>query len=496
MKKSKVVYIVVAVIVLLISISSVSLALWSNRFTQANKNDITSGCFNVTFTQGNEITLNNTYPISDEAGKGGAAYTVTVKNTCTIGAAIDVSFNTTTNSKLSNSYIKVYVDGDKTVEPAILNTLTVNSEKKSGYQNSYILLSDFLTPASSNGGSDGGSKTYNIRMWMDSNTPSSVYSSTPENNIFEGKVEISAVAGTGKGLASIILFKNQVKTTSPTATAFRYGEPSTTKSVSGQTYKKYEDTWTGSIASSSDMAVGSSYTFNSSTGYFALSGTTATSVSYGSGYVGYYTCGSTPIGTAASNSTSNCSSLLKIEEISGTNLTKATRITSGFSTSGSGLFSAQDDDGTSYYFRGEVDNNYVSFANKLWRVVRINGDGTIRVVLDGDTGVANNYNIYQTGNRDTHVGYTFDNMLNSSATFCTVAHPCMSYYDNSNNTFIMKQDDSLLSNRTANIKTYLENWYVSNLASYDNSISYSRYCNDTSGTLSSFGARSRPRSKT
>ena len=37
--------------------------------------------------------------------------------------------------------------------------------------------------------------------------------------------------------------------------------------------------------------------------------------------------------------------------------------------------------GTSYYFRGNVTNNYVSFAGKTWRIVRINEDGTVRIIL-------------------------------------------------------------------------------------------------------------------
>ena len=35
-----------------------------------------------------------------------------------------------------------------------------------------------------------------------------------------------------------------------------------------------------------------------------------------------------------------------------------------------------------YYFRGNVNNNYVSFAGLTWRIVRINEDETIRLVLD------------------------------------------------------------------------------------------------------------------
>lgn len=47
-----------------------------------------------------------------------------------------------------------------------------------------------------------------------------------------------------------------------------------------------------------------------------------------------------------------------------------------------GLIEDIEDQGVTYYFRGSITNNYVSFANNLWRIVRINGDGTVRLVLD------------------------------------------------------------------------------------------------------------------
>ena len=40
-----------------------------------------------------------------------------------------------------------------------------------------------------------------------------------------------------------------------------------------------------------------------------------------------------------------------------------------------------DDYGISYYFRGNVQNNYVSFANMCWRIVRITGDGSVKLAL-------------------------------------------------------------------------------------------------------------------
>ena len=53
------------------------------------------------------------------------------------------------------------------------------------------------------------------------------------------------------------------------------------------------------------------------------------------------------------------------------------------------ICSASDAYGTSYYYRGNVTNNYVKFADKYWRIIRINGDGTVRVIYDGTSAHAN-----------------------------------------------------------------------------------------------------------
>ncbi len=58
---------------------------------------------------------------------------------------------------------------------------------------------------------------------------------------------------------------------------------------------------------------------------------------------------------------------------------------SAISTSDEALLASTEDDyGTSYYFRGAITNNYVQFANKCWRVVRITGNGAIKLVLHND----------------------------------------------------------------------------------------------------------------
>ena len=61
-------------------------------------------------------------------------------------------------------------------------------------------------------------------------------------------------------------------------------------------------------------------------------------------------------------------------------------------TTDEGLFMAEDDDGASYYYRGAVKNNYVSFAGFIWKIIRRNGDGSVRMIYAGkktsDTGPA------------------------------------------------------------------------------------------------------------
>jgi len=71
-------------------------------------------------------------------------------------------------------------------------------------------------------------------------------------------------------------------------------------------------------------------------------------------------------------------------------------------TNDEGLIESKGDLGTAYYFRGNVSNNYVTFAGHNWRIVKINGDGSIKLVLDAITDVLskyyedNNYNFSKT----------------------------------------------------------------------------------------------------
>ena len=119
--------------------------------------------------------------------------------------------------------------------------------------------------------------------------------------------------------------------------------------------------------------------------------------------------------------------------------------------------------GYSYYWRGAVTNNYVKFANKCWRIVRINGDGSMRLIYDGATCHANGTSTadsiavastaYNTSyNQSNYVGWTYTGTSQRT-----------------------------LSGTASNAKTKLESWYASNIGNnttYSSKVADGKYCND------------------
>ena len=106
----------------------------------------------------------------------------------------------------------------------------------------------------------------------------------------------------------------------------------------------------------------------------------------------------------------------KTTDIAKTNIkAKGTPDFSKIATTDEGLFMAEDDEGESYYYRGAVKNNYVSFAGFIWRIIRRNGDGSIRIIYSGkstsDTGDAVTIGNSQFNSKfwdPTYVGYKYN----------------------------------------------------------------------------------------
>ena len=108
-----------------------------------------------------------------------------------------------------------------------------------------------------------------------------------------------------------------------------------------------------------------------------------------------------------------CNIIAQAEETSGScptvNEDGTVRVTSAESTNGY-VCSAPDDYGVSYYFRGNVENNWVKFADSYWRILRINGNGSIRMIYAGDASVIdalpNKSDVLKNGYDDSTTKYT------------------------------------------------------------------------------------------
>ena len=131
-----------------------------------------------------------------------------------------------------------------------------------------------------------------------------------------------------------------------------------------------------------------------------------------------------------------------------------------------GLYQVTDDYGTTYYYRGNVKNNIVSFAGFYWQIVRINGDGSIRLMYDG--AVKNASGVNQSINNRT---YQFNSKYNDPA------YVGYMYGNPDGTTF-----DEVHTNTTSStIKTAIDNWYKTNIVDkgYSNYVSNAvGFCGD------------------
>lgn len=146
---------------------------------------------------------------------------------------------------------------------------------------------------------------------------------------------------------------------------------------------------------------------------------------------------------------------------------KGTPTLTSTSTTNEGMYATTDNEGTTYYFRGNVTNNYVYFAGFYWRIVRINGNGSIRLVYQGTSATSTG-----TDAAPSTTKFNSDTVLLSDKP----AHLLVKYYES------LTIASTLYSAST--------DWYEANLNSYSDYLDYDvGYCNDistTSGTYSDY----------
>ena len=165
-----------------------------------------------------------------------------------------------------------------------------------------------------------------------------------------------------------------------------------------------------------------------------------------------------------------------------------------------GMYSAQDDLGTSYYFRGAVDNNWVKYGKYTkdmyncnngtisatdtgnsctkiassgddiyWRIIRINGDGSIRMIYSGITPPTESTKVIKT--EDTSLGNSPFNANRDKAEYVGYMYTIGEQHGTS---------------KSSDIKTYLDNWYANytDLNKTGTKITDQIYCNDRTASTS------------
>ena len=179
-----------------------------------------------------------------------------------------------------------------------------------------------------------------------------------------------------------------------------------------------------------------------------------------------------------------------------------------------GMYKAQDDLGMSYYFRGAVDNNWVKYGkytkdmyitadsnnnfslvdscnglnlcaklaskgdDMYWRIIRINGDNSIRMIYTGTSAPDSNTKVVMTEStnnsgyiRATSAGRSKFNQNYNSAEYVG---------------YMFTEGQQHGTSKSSDIKTFLDNWYANytDLNKTGTKITDQIYCNDRTASTS------------
>ena len=518
-QKRKKVLLFIGILIMLCGVIGISYAYWMLTYMQEGLNRVASGCFSLSLTnEKNSINLQNAYPILDEEGKTLTPYSFTITNTCDLFASYTVNLEMLENSTLDSKYIRVMLNNEAIQN---LNEYESTTTTISGSVGSKVLAKGSL--------GSGDSADYTLRLWMDEDI--TIEETDAMNKLFSSKVvivaSVSNYSPVDQGYTTLAdaILANEYQSTpeiakqkisekqavdfTKTAPLIDWQESHAGITSSPTATMPHPDlVGTGGIAvnlTSTNVLprIGTEYEFDSTTGKYTLvdyQDVDPTTLTYG-GEEKYYYC-SSGFNTSSSDLIStyqNYSGCTTIYELTGA--TKEESKTTGAGgteiktmiyrmtgyrytqtelesdKSDKGLYAIQDADGTSYYYRGSVSNNYVSFAGYYWRIIRINGDGSIRLLYAGETADAtgSNLNMKLT---DSSLGYSNQATIPFNTIRTDPAYVGYMY----GNTLGTSYEQTNANEVDSNIKKYLDSWYRQNILEkgYADYIADAGFCNDRS----------------
>ena len=489
MKNKKTILLIIGILLGISFLAGISYAYYIKSHSQEESNVVKTKCLNFSLTnEKNDIKLDEQYPIPDSEGRKLTPYQFTITNTCEQFISYNVNLESLEATTMDNSAVKVMINNEA---PVNLSTLESTSVSIDSSKDSKILATGSL------GSND--SVDYALRLWMD-------YGDSPDtssmNKVFESKVVVTATVGTYKpsdyvttlhdailvneyGVTDVnnAISRIEAKGTpdfSQTAPIVKYEASQTNEesteivSKASKSILKIDDITSNLQENDTLMTLFKNYDFNEDTGMYTMKDpvildpttidwTDKTNNYYYEFETLYYNPSTKKFESLVYKSQTN-----NIFKVNGATKTsgKKTVLSNSYDTidynlkliklsqneiesnkSDKGLYMMQDDFGKSYYFRGNINNNNVMFAGYNWKIVRINGDRSIRLLYNGESSSNNDY---------IKKDYFSTDTLSPTNTY---------YYYNGNDSYIKKNIDL---------------WYISNLSKYSGLLSDSGFCGDKS----------------
>ena len=479
-----------------LSMIGVSYAYWKFTYIAEKTNNATSGCFNIELTdQKDEINLTNAYPITDAEGLKLKPFSFTLRNTCSIFAHYYVNLEMLEGTTLNSKWVATKINSDAITT---LDKYKTTTTTMAGSTESRTIAEGYL-------GSDD-SVDYTVSFWMDEDA---TINDDVMNKVFKSKVVVVSEPGnyspvtagytklgdailaneyqTTPAIAKTKIAAKQTVDVTNTAPVIKWiektGNTTTTSVVKPaesviNTYNK--DTGTGDkttqasnlTLSDTKLRLFRTKKFNSDTAKYSLVDPVyvdPTTLDFSGDQKYYFQTESIQYNQSNGKLyTSTGDGDITVYQVTGATKTTSTTTWNNVSydsvtyklamatlteteletdKSDKGIYQGTDDYGTTYYYRGNVKNNIVKFAGFYWQIVRINGDGSIRLIYDGTeknaTGgkqTIGNSQFNTNYNDPAYVGYMYGNP--DGTTFDEV-------HNNTNN---------------STIKTAVDNWYKTNIA--------------------------------
>ena len=420
-KKKQIIITLIGIISLIVITVGVTYAFFNYSRTGTTDNVVKTGGITFLYTEvsgvGKGISLTEAYPVADSIGKvqTGEGKVFDFKVTSNISMNSNIGYQVTarkkTDSTLANSAVKVYLtEVNGTEQELLLSKYSELSQTDRVDVNKYTekVLYESRVPANTS----NYEKNFRLRMWVSDDTDFTDGSMNDKTftltvNVYaDGKVvtseeqnsysnaSIKSVSIDNTELTKVENKDYQYETTLPEGTTSTTLDIETENKYASVTVEKIDSlAYSDTNSNIKRLSTKKTLDLNSGDNYFKVTVTSENkettneykikiSVIESVSIFGkqYSVIQKEPTLTTSSNNTNDESGLYKSTD---TNTGEPT-----------------------YYFRGNVENNYVSFAGFTWRIVRVNEDGTIRIVMQDGINSNARYNFNSNYNNYTYMYYT------------------------------------------------------------------------------------------